>query len=100
MGTCNTSNSTQLTMSWAAKKAKQAANAAVRYEKYTVQPAGIWGRINNFLAVDPKRSSGVPLNPHFRNPPPASNDPNAYDDPVTQEAVGGGQGAGQHGRYC
>lgn len=29
----------------------------------------------------------MPLNPHFRNPPPASNDPNAYDDPVTLPAA-------------
>jgi hypothetical protein len=56
-------------------------------QKYTVQPTGIWGTINRILAVDPKRSSGVPLNPQFRNPPPASNDPNAYDDPVTLPAA-------------
>ena len=29
----------------------------------------------------------MPLNPHFLNPPPASNDPNAYDDPVTLPAA-------------
>ncbi|MBE7179643.1 MAG: hypothetical protein INR71_00250 [Terriglobus roseus] len=39
--------------------------------------------MNKWLAVDSTRSSGVPLNPQFRNPPPAANDPTAYDDPVT-----------------
>jgi len=39
------------------------------------------------LAIDPNRSSGVPLNPQFRNPPPGSNDPMAYDDPVTVPAA-------------
>lgn len=53
------------------------------YQKYTVQPAGIWARIHNFFAVDSKRSTGIPLNPQFRNPPPGANDPLAYDDPVT-----------------
>jgi len=28
----------------------------------------------------------VPLNPYFRNPPPGSNDPQGYDDPVTVPA--------------
>lgn len=56
-------------------------------QKYTVQPTGIWARINNFFAVDPKRSTGIPMNPQFRNPPPGSNDANAYDDPVTVPAA-------------
>ena len=38
------------------------------------------------LAVDPSRSTGVPLNPQFRNPPPGANDPLQYDDPVTTPA--------------
>jgi hypothetical protein len=38
------------------------------------------------MAIDPERSSGVPLNPTFRNPPPGSNDPLQYDDPVTLPA--------------
>lgn len=33
--------------------------------------------------IDSKRSSGVPLNEQFRNPPPGANDPRDYDDPVT-----------------
>jgi hypothetical protein len=33
------------------------------------------------------RSSGVPLNPQFRNPPPGALDPNTYDDPVTVPAA-------------
>lgn len=38
------------------------------------------------FAVDPERSSGVPLNPQYRNPPPGANPPEAYDDPVTVPA--------------
>lgn len=38
------------------------------------------------FAVDPNRSSGIPLNPHFRNPPPGALDPLGYDDPVTVPA--------------
>jgi len=56
-------------------------------QKYTVQPKGIWARINNIFAVDPKRSTGVPLNPQFRNPPPGGNDPLKYDDPTTVPAA-------------
>lgn len=52
-----------------------------------MQPTGIWARINNFFAVDPKRSTGIPLNPQFRNPPPGANDPLEYDDPVTTPAA-------------
>jgi hypothetical protein len=37
--------------------------------------------------VDPTRSSGVPLNPQFRNPPPGALDPRTYDDPVTVPAA-------------
>lgn len=56
-------------------------------QKYTVQPTGIYAFINRLLALDPKRSTGVPLNPQFRNPPPGGQDPNAYDDPVTVPAA-------------
>jgi hypothetical protein len=56
-------------------------------QKYTVQPTGIWARINHLLAVDSKRSTGVPLNPQFRNPPPGGNDPKQYDDPTTVPAA-------------
>ena len=52
-------------------------------QKYTVRSTGIWDRIRRALAVDPNRSSGVPLNPQYRNPPPGANPPEAYDDPVT-----------------
>lgn len=51
-----------------------------------MQPSGFWARINKLLAIDPTRSSGVPLNPQFRNPPPGGNDPKAYDDPTTVPA--------------
>ncbi|GME62955.1 nadh-ubiquinone oxidoreductase kda subunit [Neofusicoccum parvum] len=59
---------------------------AASFKKYTVQPQGVWARISNVLAVDPKRSTGVPLNPQFRNPPPGALDPTTYDDPVTVPA--------------
>ena len=52
-------------------------------QKYTVQSHGVWERIRRALAVDPNRSTGVPLNPQYRNPPPGANPPEAYDDPVT-----------------
>lgn len=39
--------------------------------------------IRRFFAVDPSRSNGVPLNPEFRNPPPGSNPPHSFTDPVT-----------------
>jgi hypothetical protein len=55
-------------------------------QKYTVQPKGIWARINNYLAIDPKRSTGVPLNPQFRNPTPGGNHPELYEEPVTMPA--------------
>lgn len=55
-------------------------------EKQCLQSTGIWERIRRVFAVDPNRSNGVPLNPYFRNPPPGSNDPMAYDDPVTLPA--------------
>ncbi|KAL9640533.1 MAG: hypothetical protein Q9164_000199, partial [Protoblastenia rupestris] len=51
--------------------------------KYTVQSHGVWDRIRRALAIDPNRSTGVPLNPQYRNPPPGANPPEAYDDPVT-----------------
>lgn len=52
-------------------------------QKYTVQSHGIWERVRRALAVDPDRSTGVPLNPQYRNPPPGANPPEVYDDPVT-----------------
>ncbi|KAK5116619.1 hypothetical protein LTR62_007293 [Meristemomyces frigidus] len=60
---------------------------AKAYLKYTVQPTGFWARVNNFFAIDSKRSTGIPLNPQFRNPPPGGNDPQLYDDPVTVPAA-------------
>lgn len=48
---------------------------------------GIWERIRRIFALDPNRSSGVPLNPQYRNPPPGALDPNSYDDPVTLPAA-------------
>lgn len=56
---------------------------AKNIQKYTVQSTGIWERLRRLLAVDPNRSTGVPLNPQFRNPPPGALPPQSYDDPVT-----------------
>ena len=55
-------------------------------KKYTVQSTGVWERIRRALAIDADRSTGVPLNPQYRNPPPGANPPEAYDDPVTVPA--------------
>lgn len=52
-------------------------------QKYTVGSTGIWETIRRVFALDPNRSSGIPLNPQYRNPPPGALDPNGYDDPVT-----------------
>lgn len=56
-------------------------------QKYTVQPTGIYAAINRLFALDPKRSTGIPMNPQFRNPPPGGLDPATYDDPVTLPAA-------------
>jgi hypothetical protein len=58
-----------------------------RPQKYTLEPTGIWAWFHARLSVDPTRSSGVPLNPQFRNPPPGALDPRTYDDPVTLPAA-------------
>lgn len=55
-------------------------------QKQTLQSVGIWERIRRSLAIDPERSNGVPLNPHFRWPTPGGQDPLTYDDPVTAPA--------------
>lgn len=39
------------------------------------------------LAIDPNRSTGVPLNPQFRLPTPGALPPLSYDDPVTLPAA-------------
>ncbi|KAI4245072.1 MAG: hypothetical protein L6R40_002671 [Gallowayella cf. fulva] len=70
----------------AAKQLQSGRTANAYLKKYTVRTTGIWDRIRRFLAVDPNRSSGVPLNPQYRNPPPGANPPGAYDDPVTVPA--------------
>lgn len=66
---------------------RQLTHAFSRYlQKQTLQSVGIWERIRRSLAIDPKRSNGVPLNPHFRWPTPGGQDPLTYDDPVTAPA--------------
>lgn len=52
-----------------------------------MQPTGIYAAINRLFALDPKRSTGIPMNPQFRNPPPGGLDPATYDDPVTIPAA-------------
>ncbi|KAI7776998.1 hypothetical protein LA080_004224 [Diaporthe eres] len=67
--------------------AKIAAGGAMKVStKQTLQSVGIWERIRRSLAIDPERSNGVPLNPHFRWPTPGGQDPLTYDDPVTTPA--------------
>ncbi|KLJ06576.1 NADH dehydrogenase [Blastomyces silverae] len=67
-------------------RAAKSANAIPVNQKYTLQSTGVWERIRRFLAVDPNRSNGVPLNPQFRNPTPGALIPQSYDDPVTLPA--------------
>ncbi|RPA86220.1 NADH-ubiquinone oxidoreductase subunit [Ascobolus immersus RN42] len=55
------------------------------YKKYTLGSTGFWEVIRRFLAVDPNRSTGVPLNPLFRWPTPGR--PTPYTDPVTVPAA-------------
>ncbi|KAF6817992.1 NADH-ubiquinone oxidoreductase 21.3 kDa subunit [Colletotrichum sojae] len=70
-----------------AKVAEAAAGGLVEIsKKHTLQSTGVWERIRRTLAIDPNRSSGVPLNPTFRNPAPGALDPMTYDDPVTMPA--------------
>ena len=66
--------------------AKAASNVVSIAKKQTLQSTGIWEAFRRFLAIDPERSNGVPLNPHFRNPTPGANPPLEYDDPVTLPA--------------
>ncbi|KAF2709275.1 21 kDa subunit of NADH dehydrogenase [Pleomassaria siparia CBS 279.74] len=60
---------------------------AQSFPKYTLEPTGLSGFIHRFLALAPGRSSGVPLNPQFRNPPPGAVDPATYNDPITLPAA-------------
>ena len=55
-------------------------------QKQTLQSTGIWEAFRRLMAIDPQRSNGVPLNPHYRLPAPGANDPATYDDPVTVPA--------------
>ncbi|OAQ61694.1 NADH-ubiquinone oxidoreductase [Pochonia chlamydosporia 170] len=66
--------------------AKAAGGVVSIAKKQTVQSAGIWESIRKALSIDANRSNGVPLNPYYRNPAPGSNDPMAFDDPVTLPA--------------
>lgn len=52
-------------------------------QKQTLQSKGIWEAFRRAVAICPNRSSGIPLNPWYRNPAPGSLDPQGYDDPVT-----------------
>ncbi|CAG9992653.1 hypothetical protein V2G26_009173 [Clonostachys chloroleuca] len=66
--------------------AKAAGGLVSITKKQTLQSSGLWEGIRKVFAIDANRSNGVPLNPHNRNPAPGSNDPLAYDDPVTVPA--------------
>ncbi|KAL4879826.1 hypothetical protein BJY04DRAFT_193072 [Aspergillus karnatakaensis] len=66
--------------------AKSAATVVSINHKYTVQSTGLWERLRRLLAVDPNRSTGVPLNSQFRLPTPGALPPLSYDDPVTLPA--------------
>ena len=55
-------------------------------QKHTLQSKGLWEGIRRLLAIDPNRSNGVPLNPHFRFPSPGAADPRTITDPVTMPA--------------
>ncbi|KAI2640178.1 NADH-ubiquinone oxidoreductase 21.3 kDa subunit [Xylaria nigripes] len=71
----------------ASKVVAKLANGVVPLsQKQTLEATGIWDRVRRFFAVDPNRSSGVPLNPYFRNPTPGALNPLSYDDPVTAPA--------------
>ncbi|KAJ5755207.1 hypothetical protein N7533_004750 [Penicillium manginii] len=59
----------------AVKAAKAASHVVPLAQKYTLESKGIWDWVRRTLAVDPNRSSGVPLNSQFRLPTPGSNPP-------------------------
>ncbi|KAJ5179653.1 hypothetical protein N7492_002863 [Penicillium capsulatum] len=65
------------------KTAKAASNVVSINQKYSLQSTGIWERIRRVFALEPNRSTGVPLNSQYRLPTPGSLPPLAYDDPVT-----------------
>ncbi|KAL9101891.1 MAG: hypothetical protein Q9163_002886 [Psora crenata] len=67
----------------AARQVQSAKRSVAVSKKYTVQSHGIWDQIRRAFAVDPNRSTGIPLNTKYRNPLPGANPPEAYDDPVT-----------------
>lgn len=56
-------------------------------QKYSVQSTGLWERVRRLFAIDPDRSTGVPLNAQFRLPTPGALPPLSYDDPVTVPAA-------------
>lgn len=69
------------------KAAQSASHVISVSQKYAVRSTGVWERIRKLLAVDPNRSTGVPLNSQFRLPTPGSLPPLSYDDPVTVPAA-------------
>ncbi|KAL4972887.1 hypothetical protein BDW66DRAFT_113769 [Aspergillus desertorum] len=66
--------------------AKSASNVVSIKHKYSVQSTGLWERVRRLLAIDPERSTGVPLNSQFRLPSPGALPPLSYDDPITVPA--------------
>jgi len=55
-------------------------------QKYSLRTPPFWDRLRRLLAIDPNRSTGVPLNPQYRNPPPGVPPAAAYEDPITLPA--------------
>ncbi|KAL4801285.1 hypothetical protein BDV18DRAFT_149585 [Aspergillus unguis] len=66
--------------------AKSASSVVSINHKYSVQSTGLWERVRRLFAIDPDRSTGVPLNAQYRLPTPGALPPLSYDDPVTVPA--------------
>ncbi|KAI6248378.1 NADH-ubiquinone oxidoreductase [Erysiphe necator] len=73
----------QMSATAATNSVKAVSRVIPVHKKYTVQSYGIWERIRRIFAIAPDRSNGVPLNSQYRNPPPGSNEPFSFIDPVT-----------------
>ncbi|MCJ1246064.1 hypothetical protein MMC30_003268 [Trapelia coarctata] len=70
----------------AAKQLASARLATSYYKKYSLRTPPFWDRLRRLLAIDPNRSTGIPLNPQYRNPPPGVPAAEAYEDPITLPA--------------
>ncbi|OLL26417.1 NADH-ubiquinone oxidoreductase 21 subunit [Neolecta irregularis DAH-3] len=52
------------------------------FVKLTQESTGFWAKLKNLLAVDPNRSSGIPINSKYRRPHPGSIS-HSYSEPGT-----------------